>query len=89
MNSISVIDGVQITDDGETMHFESVDRDENSLSSQIDDSRSIWQKMIDWWKSSNIVPYVKLRNLSKPVDSPTNTEEGGKRGIEAGIKISF
>lgn len=45
--------------------------------------------MIDWWKSSNIVPYVKLRNLSKPVDSPTNTEEGGKRGIEAGIKISF
>lgn len=84
--SVTVIDGVRIEDDGEVMHFTPVDK---APLSPIADTRSFWRKLTDWLKRSNVLPYVKIRDLSRPVDVPSSTEGGSKRGIEAGIKVSF
>ena len=85
--SVSVIDGVQITDDGEVMHFTPVDNCQQAEQS-TGTSAGFWKKIASWC-IENIIPYAKLRNLSDPLKKQTDSLEGGKLGAEIGIKVSF
>lgn len=85
--SVSVIDGVQITDDGEVMHFMPIDSNQQTEQKAEEPAR-FWKKIASWC-IERIVPYAKLRNLSDPLKKQTDSLEGGKLGAEIGIKVSF
>ena len=85
--SVSVIDGVQITDDGEVMHFTPVDNCQQT-EQKAEEPVGFWKKIASWC-IENIIPYAKLRNLSDPLKKQTDSLEGGKLGAEIGIKVSF
>lgn len=88
---VSVIekDGVRITTykDG-SQHFESI-KEKKPI---VEDTRSWWQKLKDWWNDAPVKPYVKVRDLADPFgDRKENIDDidagsDGKNGVEIGIK---
>jgi hypothetical protein len=88
----TISDGVKITEysDGSTT-FKPI-QEESKIKKP--DTRSWRKKLYDWWTTSNVKPYVKIRDLSDPLDElkkdPARHDGGGsKEAIEVGIKISF
>ena len=81
---ISVINDVQIITDGDITHFKPINKPIIKKEKQ-----TLWQKFISWCKKHSVRPYIKIRNLADPIDSESNSGEGGKTGIETGIKVEF
>ena len=83
MSSLSVIDGVEVVDDGDVMTFRPVEKPDEKP-----DARSWLRKALDWFAGSAVRPYVKVRDLGDPFgDRPSGG--GSARGIEAGVKVGF
>lgn len=84
-----VDDGVKITTykDG-SQHFEPIEQPKPTI---VVDERNWLQKIVDWFKTSPITPYVKCRNMSNIADKDELREEATDApvGIEVGVKIKF
>jgi len=57
-------------------------------------TRSWFSRIIDWFTTSRITPYVKVRDISDPIGKFASGDNddinpNGPKGIEAGIKIKF
>lgn len=85
-------DGIKITeyDDGTTI-FKPVSM---PVKIKEDNDKSFWQKIKNWWKTSDVKPYAKIRDLSDPYDKLKNETfehdgSGSKNAIEIGVKVSF
>lgn len=93
-NILSVIDGVQISEDPETgtQHFRIVD---DPKPRPRPDTRNWIQKLYDWWTNANVRPYVRIRDTADPTGErrkdPFDTDAGsdGKLAGEIGIQIRF
>ena len=83
-NKKQIINGVEVIEDGEITHFKPIDKP-----TVKEEKKSLWQRFISWCKRHSVRPYVKIRNLADPIDSESNSGEGGKPGIETGIKVEF
>ena len=84
-NKKQIINGVEVIEDGEITHFKPIDKP----TVKEEEKKTLWQRFISWCKRHSVRPYVKIRNLADPIDSESNSGEGGKPGIETGIKIEF
>lgn len=84
-----IIDGIRIIEDGNVTHFVPVEEPgEKTQEPTAERKPGLIRRICDWWKSSWIKPYVKIRDRADPFgDNPV--EGGGAPGIEAGIRIDF
>lgn len=84
-----IINGVEVTDDGEVTRFRPIDNPKpvENLQPKKEEG-GFFTKIFNWFKTSNVTPYVKCRNLSDPFGDK-NYEGGCKSGYEIGIKIKF
>jgi hypothetical protein len=88
MSSLSVIDGVEVVEDGDVTTFRPVEKPDAEKPDEKPDARSWLRKAWDWFAGSAVRPYVKVRDLGDPFgDRPSGG--GSARGIEAGVKVGF
>ena len=85
-----IVNGVEITEDDDgTTHFRAI-MDQPKKEEPKRDDRSWWDKLCDWWNESPVTPYVKVRDMSDPLNQFENEDHGIEQtGVEAGIKIKF
>lgn len=97
------IDGVDIIEDGNVTHFtisEDVKKEEErkrqeELDKKAKEPTSFWGKIVNWFKTSKVTPYVKIRDLADPfgdrINNPDDIDAGsdGINAAEIGIKIKF
>lgn len=91
----TIVDDVEIIEDGNTTYFRPVKHEEQLV--QSSKNKSWFDKIIDYFKDEDTVkPYVKFRNLNEPVkelekadfiDSRTDSES--RPAVEVGIKFKF
>lgn len=88
-----IVDGVEITEykDGHST-FVLVDSLEKKPEVKKEESNRSWLgKIVDWFRTSKVTPYVKIRDLADPFGDRTDPDAGsdGKNAAEIGIKIRF
>ena len=90
-----IINGVEVIEDGDITHFHPID-DKTNKDKQIEDKpASFWDKILNWFKTSKVKPYIKIRDAADPFyerrNSSTDADAGsdGKFGAEIGIKVDF
>lgn len=51
----------------------------------------LFRRIINWFKGGNVVPCVKIRDVSNPFRDRTDIDAGsdGAVGVEVGLKIKF
>lgn len=86
--------GIKITEysDGSTI-FKAIDMKPRNGIDKVD-NRSWWQKFKDWWNTTSVKPYVRIKDLSDPTgelkkNSHVHDGSGSQVAGEIGIKISF
>lgn len=82
-----IVDGVEIIEykDGHTT-FRPVDEPEKKIETK---KESWFESIINWFKTSKVTPYAKIRDLSNPFGDREDLSGGSKRAAEIGIKIRF
>lgn len=82
-----IVDGVEITQykDGHTI-FKPVVEPEKKTEVK---KESWFESIINWFKTSKVTPYAKIRDLSNPFGDRQDSSGGSKRAAEIGIKIRF
>lgn len=61
----------------------------------VDEPIGFFARLFNWFKTSSVKPYVKIRDLADPLwkrrDDPDDRDVGsdGKNAIEVGIKVEF
>ncbi len=83
-----IINGVEVTEDGDITHFKPIDNPNVLEKVQPKKDEGFFSKIFNWFKTSDVTPYVKRRNLSDPFNDK-NYDDGCKNGYEIGIKIKF
>lgn len=85
--SRKIVDGVEITEfeDGHTI-FKPIDEPEKKTEVK---KESWFESIINWFKTSKVTPYAKIRDLSNPFGDREDLSGGSKRAAEIGIKIRF
>lgn len=103
MSEKKTINGVDIVQDGDVTHFTISDEvkkeDERKRQEELDKKAkepSSWLgKIVNWFKTSKVTPYVKTRDLADPFGDRnadwTDIDAGsdGKTAVEVGIKVKF
>ena len=103
MSEKKTINGVDIVEDWNVTHFTISDEvkkeDERKRQEELDanaEKPSSWlAKIIKWFKTSKVTPYVKTSDLADPFGDRnadwTDMDAGndGKTAVEVGIKVRF
>lgn len=87
--SKQIINGVEVTEENGVTHFKPIDK--SNVLEKVQpkkEDEGFFSKLFNWFKTSDVTPYVKCRNLSDPFGDK-NYDGGCKKGYEIGIKIKF
>lgn len=83
--NVQIINGCKVIQNGNKTTFIPIEKPKVE---QKNDNRSWFGKLIDWFSTSKVTPYVKVRNLADPFGD-LHIDGGGKKAAEIGIKIKF
>lgn len=94
MADVSVINDVLVEEDKEsgTTHFTPIRQKDDECSSSVEIADHNWlESLADKLSHLGVKPYVKVRDLTDPINSQNDSEvgEGKKPAVEVGIKIDF
>lgn len=90
-----IINGVEVIEDGEITHFHIID--DKKEEEKVEEPKTFWGRIINWFKRSKVKPYIKIRDSADPFYDRRNSVNGidsdagsdGKYSGEIGIKVEF
>jgi len=86
-----IINDVELIQDGDVTHFKPISKNNQKPQEDLQPKKEeggFFSKIVNWFKTSKVTPYVKNRNLSDPFGDK-NYNGGCKDGYEIGLKIKF
>ena len=91
-----ILNGCRVIDKGNGLSsFVPCDNVCNGHECKEDEPAGFFAKVLKWFKTSAVTPYVKVRDLADPVwkrrDDLDDRDVGsdGKNAVEVGIKVKF
>ena len=93
--SEKIVDNVKIQrfeDENGKFHdvFTTLPTEKEEEKTKTTENLSWWKRLVNWWNSSDVKPYVKTRDFNKQGEDPFRPEDiASKKGVEVGIKVTF